>query len=128
MIRRPQRSTRTDTLFPYTPLFRSEALLPRDPQGRATVTSWLFAAYNSVEPLMFELSNVDLFAAGEEWAKLRRPGLMEFIALRFGKLAEALGDRPWLAGDFSVADIAMATVLREAIESGAVAAIGRAHV
>src|SRR3546814_10415912 len=70
---------------------------------------------------MFELSNIDLFAAGEEWARLRRPGLMEFIALRFGKLAEALGDRPWLAGDFSVADIAMATVLREAIESGAVA-------
>src|SRR3546814_9924442 len=27
MIRRPPRSTRTDTLFPYTPLFRS--LLPR---------------------------------------------------------------------------------------------------
>src|SRR3546814_1075795 len=24
MIRRPPRSTRTDTLFPYTPLFRSE--------------------------------------------------------------------------------------------------------
>src|SRR3546814_7232919 len=125
MIRRPQRSTRTDTLFPYTPLFRDAALLPRDPQGRATVTSWLFAAYNSVEPLMFELSNVDLFAAGEEWAKLRRPGLMEFIHQRFGKLAEALGDRPWLAGDLRVADIAMATVLREGIESGPV---GRAHV
>src|SRR3546814_14587105 len=32
MIRRPPRSTRTDTLFPYTPLFRSRvpdiALLP----------------------------------------------------------------------------------------------------
>src|SRR3546814_4506361 len=27
MIRRPPRSTRTDTLFPYTTLFRSEALL-----------------------------------------------------------------------------------------------------
>src|SRR3546814_1558592 len=26
---------------------KDEALLPRDPQGRATVTSWLFAAYNS---------------------------------------------------------------------------------
>src|SRR3546814_4922865 len=26
MIRRPPRSTRTDTLFPYTTLFRSEAL------------------------------------------------------------------------------------------------------
>src|SRR3546814_6885117 len=27
MIRRPPRSTRTDTLFPYTTLFRSEAAL-----------------------------------------------------------------------------------------------------
>src|SRR3546814_20020722 len=26
MIRRPPRSTRTDTLFPYTPLFRSRAV------------------------------------------------------------------------------------------------------
>lgn len=100
---------------------KDERLLPRDPQGRASVTSWLFAAYNSVEPLMFELSTIDLFAAGEEWATLRRPGLMEFIHQRFGKLAEALGEKPWLAGDFSVADIAMATVLREGIEAGAVA-------
>src|SRR3546814_3151621 len=29
MIRRPPRSTRTDTLFPYTTLFRSKALLCR---------------------------------------------------------------------------------------------------
>lgn len=100
---------------------RDAALLPRDPQGRATVTSWLFAAYNSVEPLMFELSNVDIFAAGEEWAKLRRPGLMDFIHMRLGRLADALGDRPYLAGDFSVADIAMATMLREGIEAGVVA-------
>src|SRR3546814_15028390 len=28
MIRRPPRSTRTDTLFPYTPLFRSLSGLP----------------------------------------------------------------------------------------------------
>src|SRR3546814_3471224 len=28
MIRRPPRSTRTDTLFPYTTLFRSGAFLP----------------------------------------------------------------------------------------------------
>src|SRR3546814_6300656 len=33
MIRRPPRSTRTDTLFPYTTLFRSRALLrPRESQ------------------------------------------------------------------------------------------------
>src|SRR3546814_9122176 len=29
MIRRPPRSTRTDTLFPYTTLFRSQIKLPR---------------------------------------------------------------------------------------------------
>src|SRR3546814_1549953 len=29
MILRPPRSTRTDTLFPYTPLFRSKAAKPK---------------------------------------------------------------------------------------------------
>src|SRR3546814_12830735 len=35
MIRRPPRSTRTDTLFPYTTLFRSYK--PRTPTQRATI-------------------------------------------------------------------------------------------
>src|SRR3546814_20986295 len=38
MIRRPPRSTRTDTLFPYTTLFRSlshDSILPQDPVARA---------------------------------------------------------------------------------------------
>src|SRR3546814_5142108 len=34
MIRRPPRSTRTDTLFPYTTLFRSKAM------GKDNVMSW----------------------------------------------------------------------------------------
>src|SRR3546814_2430319 len=34
MIRRPPRSTRTDTLFPYTTLFRSDQLQPLVPEGR----------------------------------------------------------------------------------------------
>src|SRR3546814_3782113 len=33
MIRRPPRSTRTDTLFPYTTLFRSEQGIDRSPQS-----------------------------------------------------------------------------------------------
>lgn len=100
---------------------QDERLLPTDPQERATVLSWLFAAYNSVEPMLFELGNVDIFSAGEEWAKLRRPGLIEFIRGRLSRLADALGDNPYLAGEFSVADIAMATVLREAVEAGLIA-------
>src|SRR3546814_4759645 len=33
MIRRPPRSTRTDTLFPYTTLFRSRTTSARAPRG-----------------------------------------------------------------------------------------------
>src|SRR3546814_3848818 len=36
MIRRPPRSTRTDTLFPYTTLFRSPPPQPRALRGRHT--------------------------------------------------------------------------------------------
>src|SRR3546814_20347112 len=38
MIRRPPRSTRTDTLFPYTTLFRSES--PRWHDGRLWFSDW----------------------------------------------------------------------------------------
>ena len=96
-------------------------LMPRDPQQRANTLAWLFAAYNSVEPMLFELGNVDIFAAEEEWAKLRRPSLIDFIRERFGRLSDALGDKDYLLGDFSVADIAMATVLREGVEAGLIA-------
>src|SRR3546814_14013534 len=34
MIRRPPRSTRTDTLFPYTTLFRSRDVLAVEPAGQ----------------------------------------------------------------------------------------------
>src|SRR3546814_10792800 len=46
MIRRPPRSTRTDTLFPYTTLFRSAckspypAQRPRTPLNRNVLNSW----------------------------------------------------------------------------------------
>src|SRR3546814_19351645 len=37
MIRRPPRSTRTDTLFPYTTLFRSEARVADHPVMGSTI-------------------------------------------------------------------------------------------
>jgi glutathione S-transferase len=100
---------------------KDERLLPSDAQQRADTLAWLFAAYNSVEPMLFELGNVDIFAKDEEWAKLRRPGLILFIQGRLGRLDDALGDKDYLTGRFSVADIAMATVLREGVEAGLIA-------
>src|SRR3546814_2775481 len=43
MIRRPPRSTRTDTLFPYATLFRSEVVM--DPMGSVSLEG--FSAYNN---------------------------------------------------------------------------------
>jgi len=93
-------------------------LLPSGGQERATVLSWTLAAFNSVEPFVFELSNVDVFSRKEEWAKLRRPSLIEALGRRLDRLASALDDRPWFASDFSIADVTMVTVLREVERSG----------
>src|SRR3546814_7768598 len=48
MIRRPPRSTRTVTLFPYTPLFRSDQP-PRRARRRAVARLW--TTYNVVRML-----------------------------------------------------------------------------
>lgn len=87
-------------------------LLPRSGQPRADALSWLFAAFNSVEPALFEFTNVTLFARDEEWARLRRPSLEEFIGRRLAPLEQRLGGQDWLGEAFSIADIAMVTVLR----------------
>lgn len=89
---------------------RSAKLMPADPQGRADVQSWLFAALNSVE------------MASLPWGMLQFMGLAEatpswqwlddFVRLRLQRLEPVLAGREWLAGNFSVADIAMADVLR----------------
>ena len=58
---------------------RSETLLPKDVGARARATQWLIAALNSIEPFVMNVALIDLFYANEEWAKLRRPGAVEFV-------------------------------------------------
>lgn len=91
---------------------RGDGLLPSEPQQRADAVSWLFASLNSVEPLLMEYVRVVLFNADEDWARLRRPGLEAAISQRLEPVARHLQDREWLAGPFSVADVAMVTILR----------------
>jgi len=92
---------------------RSEALLPRDAAARARATQWLIAALNSIEPYVMNVALIDLFYVNEEWAKLRRPGAVEFLQRRLGALSKSLGDKPHLDGDrFTAGDLMMTTVLR----------------
>ena len=91
---------------------RSAALMPVDPAGRARVTAWLFAALNSIEPQIQNLTAIDLFYAQEDWAKARRPGAVEAVQKRLQDLAAWLGDRNYLEDRFTAADLLMTTVLR----------------
>jgi glutathione S-transferase len=92
---------------------QSEALLPRDPQGKFRAIQWTCAALNSVEPAFINLLLIDLFFTGEEWAKLRRPGAEDFAKLKLRRVSEWLGDKQWLEGDrFTIGDLLMVTVLR----------------
>jgi glutathione S-transferase len=92
---------------------KSEALLPADAAGRARVLTWMFAALNSVEPAVQNLTSIDIFFPGEEWAKLRRPGAEKFLRGRLTGLSNNLGGREYLEGGrFTVADLLMTTVLR----------------
>jgi glutathione S-transferase len=92
---------------------RSEALLPRDAKARARAIQWLTAALNSIEPFMMNVAVIDLFYASEQWAKLRRPGAVEFAQRRLSALSKSLGDKPFLDGErFTAGDLVMSTVLR----------------
>ena len=91
----------------------SEVLLPRDPQGKFRAIQWTYAALNSVEPSILNLLVIDFFYAGEEWARLRRPGAEEFVRLKLKRVSDWLGEKTWLEGDhFTIGDLVMVTVLR----------------
>jgi glutathione S-transferase len=93
---------------------RSEALLPRDPGGRARALQWMFAALNSIEPFVAQLRVLDLFYTDETWAKLRRPGLEAFVRRRVAALSDSLGEKRYLDGErFTAGDLMVATVLRD---------------
>ncbi len=92
---------------------KSEALLPKDPEGRFRAIQWTYAALNSVEPAILNLLLIDIFYKGEEWATLRRPGAEDFVKLKLKRLSDWLGDKQWLEGDrFTIGDLVMVTVLR----------------
>lgn len=91
---------------------RSEALMPKDRIGRERATAWVFSALNSIENVVQELGSIIFFHKDEAWAKERRPQVEQFLRLRLGQLTEALGDKDYLEGRFTVGDLMMADVLR----------------
>jgi glutathione S-transferase len=100
---------------------QSEELLPSDRQGRFRAIQWTYAALNSLEPALLNVVLIDLFYADEEWAKLRRPGAVDFAKLKLRRLSDWLGDKEWLEGRFTIGDLIMVTSLRFLRDTGLVA-------
>jgi glutathione S-transferase len=98
---------------------KSEALLPRDPQGRYAAIQWSYAAVNSIEPFVQHRVLLDVVWADQPWAAPSKPTADQLSSLRLGQLSDWLGEKTWLEGDrFTIGDLMMVTVLRIAARSG----------
>ena len=93
-------------------------LLPRDPSARARAITWMFAALNTVEPPILELSNAKLLEQDQSWYTERLPVVRARVQARLEPLAVHLGQADWLDNTFSAGDLLMISVLLRLRPSG----------
>ena len=97
---------------------RHAGLLPDDANARARAITWMFAAVNTVEPPILDLSTARIIEGDKPWAAERMPLVKDRIRSRLGQLSDRLGAADWLDGAFSVGDLMMASVLLRLRMSG----------
>ncbi|GLQ45116.1 glutathione S-transferase [Dyella lipolytica] len=97
---------------------RHPGLLPQDANARARAITWMFAALNSVEPPILDLSNAKIAESDQPWAKDRLPVVADRVRHRLGQLSARMGDAEWLDGAFSAGDLVMVSVLLRTRRSG----------
>lgn len=95
-----------------------QGLLPADAQARARAVMWMFAALNTVEAPIFDLSNARIHERDKPWAQARMPLVMDRVRVRLGQLSDHLGEAEWLDGAFSAGDLMMVSVLLRLRMSG----------
>lgn len=87
-----------------------DRLLPTDPAVRWRAISWLFAAFSSIEPPLAIPTIIKVFNRDQPWAEDASRIRADFARKRLRRLADALGEKDYLVGPFTIADIAMSTV------------------
>ncbi|AJP73108.1 glutathione S-transferase family protein [Sphingomonas hengshuiensis] len=102
---------------------RHAGLLPVADPARARAIAWMFAAQATVEPPIVERSMALLTERDRSWHAERLVLLADRVRKRLGELAQWLGGRDWLEGDFSAGDLLMVAVLRRLHGSGLLEAV-----
>ncbi len=97
---------------------RHAGLLPDDAGARARAITWLFAALNTVEPPILELTTAKLLEGDKPWSAQRVPLVLDRIRSRLGQLSSRLGEGDWLDDGFSAGDLMMVSVLLRLRASG----------
>ncbi|HEY7373924.1 MAG TPA: glutathione S-transferase family protein [Polyangia bacterium] len=97
---------------------RHAGLLPRDAHARARAITWMFAAVNTIEPPILDLTTARIVEADKAWAQERLPLVANRVRDRLQQLAARLGAAEWLDGAFSAGDLMMASVLLRTRPSG----------
>ena len=90
---------------------QDERLLPAAGQAHWDAVAWLFSALNSVEPVVQRIISYDVFYKDQPWASGAREAILGLCQKKLERVNAALEGKDWLTGQFSVADIAMVTVL-----------------
>ena len=97
---------------------RHAGLLPDDANARARAITWMFAALNTVEPVILERETSRFFDSDKPWYEERLTTVENRIRVRLGELSGWLGDAEWLDGAFSAGDLVMVGVLLRLKSSG----------
>ena len=97
---------------------RFGGLFPAGADARSRAIAWMFAAVNTVEPPILDLTTVRLIEGDKPWRDKRLPLVEARIAQRLDALTARLGEAEWLDGAFSAGDLMMASVLLRLRPSG----------
>jgi glutathione S-transferase len=78
----------------------------------------MFAAVNTVEPPILDLSTARILEGDKPWSEQRLPVVKERLRNRLRELSARVGDADWLDGAFSAGDLMMVAVLLRLRVSG----------
>jgi glutathione S-transferase len=97
---------------------RHAGLFPDDANARARAITWMFAALNTVEPVILEFATARLLEGDKPWSQERLPLVLDRVRSRLTELSAHLGNADWLDDTFSAGDLLMVSVLLRLRPSG----------